>query len=373
MNFAASYFGGAFSGKSVMVTGHTGFKGAWLCEWLLGMGARVHGFALNSPTQPALFEQLGLEKRIESHQIGDIRDGALVWKSITECEPDYVFHLAAQPIVLASYTDPEATWTTNVNGTIHVLEALRRLSRPSVAVIVSSDKCYENRETGQAYTEEDSLGGYDPYSASKGAVEVAVSAWRRSFFMSGPVKIASARAGNVIGGGDWAPNRIVPDSIRSLSNGLPIGVRNRFAVRPWQHVLEPLSGYLWLAANLAEDWWRSGNPQVASATAFNFGPDVESSRSVRDLVEEILTHWQGSWIDQSDPKAVHEAHLLGLATAKAATELGWHPAWHFADAVRYTVEWYQSTANGVDPVECSRSQISRYFAAAALKKIAWAV
>ena len=372
MKIAASQFGGAFDGKKVWVTGHTGFKGSWLCEWLLAMGATVSGFGLNSPTQPALFEQLGLAKRIERHQIGDIRDGSLVLKSFAECEPDFVFHLAAQPIVLASYVDPEATWNTNVNGTVHVLDALRRARHACIAVMVSSDKCYENRETGQAYTEEDPLGGFDPYSASKGAMEIAVSAWRRSFFLNGPVKVASARAGNVIGGGDWAPNRIVPDSIRSLSRGLPIGVRNRFAVRPWQHVLEPLSGYLWLAANLAQGPWHSITPQTASANSFNFGPGVESSRSVQDVVEAILAHWPGSWVDQSDSKAAHEAHLLGLATTKATSELGWHPAWSFSDAVRYTVEWYQSVARGLDASECTGDQINKYISAAAGKGNAWA-
>jgi len=242
-------FAEAFRNKTVWLSGHTGFKGAWLAQWLLELGANVHGFALEPATEPALFDQLGLAKRLH-HQIADIRDPAAVRESVKKSQPDFVFHLAAQPPVRLSYEQPLETYATNVMGTAHVLEALRALDKPCAAVLITTDKCYENREWLHSYREEDPLGGYDPYSSSKAAAEIAISAWRRSFFKKHPVKIASARAGNVIGGGDWALDRIVPDCIRALQKKQPIAVRNPNATRPWQHVLEPLSGYLWLAARL---------------------------------------------------------------------------------------------------------------------------
>ena len=224
-------FAGAFQGKTVWLSGHTGFKGAWLARWLLQLGARVHGFSLPPPTRPALFEQLGLARRME-HEIGDVRDPGAVKKSLTRAQPDFVFHLAAQALVRYSYDHPLETYATNVLGTAHVLEALRRLEKPCAAVMVTTDKCYENRETDYAYREDDPLGGHDPYSSSKGAAEIVIAAYRRSFFGKSPVRIASARAGNVVGGGDWAPDRIVPDCIRALQCGKPILVRNPHATRP---------------------------------------------------------------------------------------------------------------------------------------------
>lgn len=352
-------FDGVFRGRSVLVTGHTGFKGSWLCEWLLAMGARVTGLALEPPTRPSLFEQLGLAGRMEDRR-GDIRDPAAVAAAFDAAHPDFVFHLAAQPIVRLSYSEPAGTWETNVMGAVRVLEHLRRMERPRVAVIITTDKCYENREWVHSYREEDGMGGHDPYSSSKAAVELATDSWRRSFLSGAhPVRLASARAGNVIGGGDWAQDRIVPDAMRALAAGASIPVRNPSATRPWQHVLEPLGGYLLLAARLAGE-----TPDPARRNqlegAFNFGPRLESNRSVRDIVEEILKHWPGQWDDRSNSADPHEAGLLNLAHDKAFHLLGWRPGWDFRETIRRTVEWYRGVHEGADPAELTRRQIRDY-------------
>jgi len=265
-------FRGLYAGKKVFVTGHTGFKGSWLCEWLLGLGAEVTGYSLRPPTQPALFEQIALAGRLK-HIIGDIRDLPGLSRALKEAQPEFVFHLAAQPIVRDSYISPVQTFEVNLMGTVHVLEALRSVSHPCAAVLVTTDKCYENKEWAYGYREDAPLGGHDPYSASKAAAEVAISSYRRSFFQSHPVSVASARAGNVIGGGDWAVDRIVPDCIRALEKKQPIPVRNPRATRPWQHVLEPLSGYLWLGACLSAECgvreakdFRDRSPRLGSRT-----------------------------------------------------------------------------------------------------------
>jgi CDP-glucose 4,6-dehydratase len=364
----------AFRQKRVLVTGHSGFKGAWLCEWLLALGAEVSGLSLPPDTDPSLFQQLGLADRMDS-TFGDIRDADLVRRWVRERQPDFVLHLAAQPLVRKSYREPVETWQTNVLGTVNVLEALRDLGKPCAAVFVTTDKCYENREWVYGYREEDSLGGHDPYSSSKAASEIAIAAWRRSFLSSTPVRIASARAGNVIGGGDWAEDRIVPDCARSLLRGQPIKVRNPRATRPWQHVLEPLSGYLWLAAELASA--DSRVPRLASA--FNFGPGQEGNRSVRELVEEILRHCPGEWVDASDPAAVHEANLLQLSIDKAGALLGWSPVWGFAEAIRATIRWYFDVAAGAGTgadsgaaVRLTRDQITAYTARARELGLRWA-
>lgn len=363
----------AFRDKRVLVTGHSGFKGAWLCEWLLMLGAKVSGLSLPPDTQPSLFEQLRLSERMDS-TFGDIRGPEVVRRMVRETRPDFVFHLAAQPLVRRSYREPVATWQTNVLGTIHVLEALRDLQQPCVAVFVTTDKCYENREWVYGYREEDALGGYDPYSSSKAASEMAIAAWRRSFLSKSPVRVASARAGNVIGGGDWAEDRIVPDCARALSKEQPIKVRNPRATRPWQHVLEPLGGYLWLAARLA-------SVDAAAAArlsgAFNFGPAHEGNRSVGELVEEILRHCPGSWVDASDPAAVHEASLLQLSIDKAGALLGWAPVWSFAEAVRATMRWYfdvagRSPADAGYAARLTRDQITAYTARARELGLPWA-
>ena len=351
-----------YSGKRVWLSGHTGFKGAWLAEWLLDLGAEVHGFALPPATDPSLFDQLGLADRLH-HEIGDIRDPDAVRRSIAAARPDFVFHLAAQPLVRLSYDIPAETFATNVMGTVHVLDALRLATvqpfnpssvqppsppRPVAAVMVTTDKCYENKEWLNSYREDDAMGGYDPYSASKGAAEIAIHAMRRSYFglPESPVRVASARAGNVIGGGDWALDRIVPDSVRALEKGQAIPVRNKTATRPWQHVLEPLSGYLHLAAALARTSDFPVLEQIlkqpgAATAAFNFGPNLSSNRTVAGLVQEFLRHWPGEWQDMSDPSAPHEATKLNLATDKAFHTLGWQPCWDFETALARTAEWYK--------------------------------
>jgi len=366
-------FAEAFRKKTVWLSGHTGFKGAWLAQWLLELGAEVHGFALEPPTEPALFNQLGLAKHLR-HQIADLRDASAVKQSIRAAQPDFVFHLAAQSLVRLSYEQPVETYQTNVMGTIHVLEALRDLKKPCAAVLITTDKCYENREWLYGYREEDPLGGYDPYSSSKAAAEIAIAAWRRSFFKKHPVKIASARAGNVIGGGDWSPDRIVPDCIRALEKNQPIPVRNPNATRPWQHVLEPLSGYLWLAASLAGQNSALRTPHSALESAFNFGPAHEANRTVGELVTEVLKYWPGRWEDKSDPKAVHEAGLLQLSTDKAHALLGWQPIWSFSATVERTVAWYRETA--VDPHSAralATRQIEQYQADASRAGLSWTV
>jgi CDP-glucose 4,6-dehydratase len=358
-------FNDSFNGKRVWLSGHTGFKGSWLSEWLLRLGADVRGFALPPDTSTSLFEQLHLPQRI-THQIGDIRDARVVRESIVQTMPDFIFHLAAQPLVRRSYVQPIETYETNVNGTLNVLEALRSLNHPCTALFITSDKCYENREHGLPYKEEDHLGGRDPYSSSKGMAEIAVAAYRQSYFSlpDCPVRIASARAGNVIGGGDWAQDRIVPDSIRALASKAPIQVRNPSATRPWQHVLEPLSGYLCHAARLSCDG--------STERALNFGPLPESNRSVKDLVVETLKHWPGTWIDGSDPCSVHEARLLSLCIDKADKTLGWRPVWNFETTIAHTVAWYRSNhQNPSSGLALLRTQIQSYCDDARASGLGW--
>jgi len=347
----------AYAGRRVFVTGHTGFKGSWLSEWLLALGAEVHGYALEPPTRPSLFVRLRLSGRIASDVRGDVRDFGALKSAMRRARPDYVFHLAAQPLVRLSYERPFETFETNVMGTVGVLEACRGLGRRCSLVCVTTDKCYENRETTRPYRETDPMGGYDPYSCSKGCDELVVSSYRRSFFGSpaSPVWVASARAGNVIGGGDWAKDRLVPDCMRALSRGLPVPVRNKASVRPWQHVLEPLCGYLALGAALDS---RTRFEEFSGG--FNFGPEPRSCRTVGELVDEILKNRPGRRIDASDPAAAHEASLLSLDIRKARRILGWRPRWNFATTVAKTVEWYSGVAAGEDPGALVRRQISEY-------------
>jgi CDP-glucose 4,6-dehydratase len=365
-----SHLSVAFAGRRVLITGHTGFKGSWLAEWLLGMGADVTGYALDPPTQPALFDQLELAARLR-HVVADVRDADGVSRVVGETRPDFIFHLAAQSLVRESYEQPVATFATNVMGTISVLEAARRLDRACAVIVVTTDKCYLNREWHYGYREEDPLGGRDPYSASKAAAEIAAAAWRSSFFGRSPVRLATARAGNVIGGGDWAKDRIVPDCMRALAAGRPIPVRNRRATRPWQHVLEPLAGYLWLAASLQAADRPGGDAPLESG--FNFGPATESNRSVGDLAEQVLRHWPGSWTDASDATAPHEARFLHLCTDKAAAVLNWRPVWSFDETIRETVAWYRGAAK--DPATIggmTRGQIDGYCDAARAVGLPWA-
>ena len=365
-------FAHIYRGKRVLLTGHTGFKGAWLAEWLLSLGAEVTGFALPPPTTPSLFTQLRLSSRLR-HIEGDIRDLSAVHVAIQACKPNFVFHLAAQPLVRLSYSQPVETYATNVMGTVNILEAIRLAGLPCSVVAITTDKCYENKEWVHSYREEDPMGGYDPYSSSKGAAELVIASYRRSYFSSpdSPVKLASARAGNVIGGGDWAVDRIVPDCIRSLSRCTPIPVRNKIATRPWQHVLEPLSGYLWLGACLSSSQLSAFSSQLPSA--FNFGPSLASNRTVAELVEEILKHWPGHWDDQSDPHALHEAQLLNLATDKAHHFLGWSPAWGFGETIAQTVNWYREAQSVTHDINAlTTGQISAYTTAAQAVGNKWA-
>ena len=387
-----------YQGRRVLVTGHTGFKGSWLCEWLLALGAEVHGYALEPPTRPSLFNQLKLAKRIASHTIGDVRDLDLLVRTMRRVKPDFVFHLAAQPLVRLSYEKPAETFDTNVMGTVNVLEAARALTSPDLMaascsklpqgqmaqrldnaenkktslnlmaelrsanpqvsiVCITTDKVYENNEKGRPFRETDPFGGHDPYSASKGACEIVISSYRRSFFGTpdSPVWVASARAGNVIGGGDWAKDRIVPDAMRALAKGATIPVRNSASTRPWQHVLEPLGGYLALGAALAK---RERFDEVCGG--FNFGPDPKANRTVKELVEEMLKWRKGAWVDKSDPNAVHEAGLLNLDIRKARKVLGWEPRWGFEETVKNTVQWYAAVADGRNPLAITREQIAAY-------------
>jgi CDP-glucose 4,6-dehydratase len=365
-------FGSAFKGKRVLVTGHTGFKGAWLCEWLLGLDAEVSGLSLPPPTDPSLFARLGLARRLK-HAIGDIQAPEVLRKAIRESRPDFVFHLAAQALVRESYRRPRETFAVNAMGTLHLLEALRDHDRPCAAVLITTDKCYENREWLHGYRETDTLGGRDPYSASKAAAEIIIASYRGSFFKDHPVKIASCRAGNVIGGGDWALDRIVPDCMAALQKEKPIVLRNPRATRPWQHVLEPLSGYLWLAASLANPKLRHTDLS-ALTSAFNFGPNRESNRTVQELVEEVLLHWPGSWQARPDPNAPHEAGLLQLSTDKAAALLQWLPVWAFPQTVAKTVDWYRNARQFTKSREfqkLTQEHIGQYIDAARQARAAW--
>ncbi|MFL5322271.1 MAG: CDP-glucose 4,6-dehydratase [Myxococcaceae bacterium] len=352
----------SLSGKRVLLTGHTGFKGAWLSLWLERIGAKVTGFALPPDQREGIFTAASVQKSAE-HVEGDVRSLDSVKKAFDASKPDVVFHLAAQSLVRLSYDKPLETLETNVTGTANVLEAVRASGKPCAIVIVTSDKCYENREWMYAYRENDAMGGHDVYSMSKGAAELVTSSWRRSFFHPDKigqhgVKLASARAGNVIGGGDWAKDRIVPDAISALRHGKAIGVRNPDAVRPWQHVLEPLSGYLTLAARLLE------KDAARYCDAFNFGPEADSARPVKQLVEQIVKSWgEGSWEDQRDPNARHEATLLKLAIDKASAMLSWQPRWSFEECVTHTVEWYRAQAKGASAAELRKltlEQIASY-------------
>jgi CDP-glucose 4,6-dehydratase len=356
--------------KRVFLTGHTGFKGGWASLWLSELGARVYGFSLPPPTYPNL-HQLISPAVFESQVEGDIRNYASLLKAVGDAQPNLVLHMAAQPIVRRSYTDPIETLHTNVLGTAHLLEAVKTVGLGCPVIVVTSDKCYENREWEFAYRETDRLGGHDVYSMSKAATELVAQSWRRSFYEPNPKLglLATVRAGNVIGGGDYAADRIVPDSVRALIEGKSILVRNPTAVRPWQHVLECIGGYLWLGARLGAEGKNS-----PLAAAFNFGPGPASRQPVRRLVEEILKVWPGKWVDGSNPASPHEATLLSLTIDKAAAMLEWRPAWDFQQAVHETVAWYHErhARNNPDMLAFTRRQIERYTEAARSQSIPWA-
>lgn len=346
-----------WSGKKVLITGHTGFKGSWLAIWLNMLGADVAGYALEPLTSDDNFVLTGLEKRIK-HNIGEIRDYACLQKFFCTVNPEIVFHLAAQPLVRTSYSDPKSTYDINVGGTVNLLECCRQTDSVKVVVNVTSDKCYENREWVWCYRENDRLGGYDPYSSSKACSELVTDAYRKSFFNTDACafhgkSLASARAGNVFGGGDWQVDRIIPDCIRALEPGDPIIVRSPHAVRPWQHVLEPLSGYLLLAEKMFE------NP-TEYAEGWNFGPEGSSFLSVGMLVDLVVKAWgEGSWEDHSRQADFHEANLLKLDISKAKSLLGWSPVWNIDKAIVETVSWYRQYRTGNMHELCCR-QINGY-------------
>jgi CDP-glucose 4,6-dehydratase len=341
----------------VLVTGHTGFKGAWLSVWLHRLGARPAGFALAPDTEPNLAELCGLERQFPCTH-GDIRDQIAVRDAMAEFAPEVVFHLAAQSLVRPSYQQPVPTFETNVMGTIHVMEAARQTPSVRTLVVVTSDKCYENREWLWPYREDEALGGYDPYSASKACAEIAVAAWRRSFLNGSnadrPFAMASARAGNVIGGGDWAADRLVPDCIRAFAAGTPVRIRNTHATRPWQHVLEPLSGYLLLAERL----WQDG-PEVAQA--WNFGPSLDDVRPVSWVVDQAVALWgDGAKWMPAEGQHPHEAGLLAVDATKARMRLGWRPRLPLSQALSWTVEWYKRQLKGEAVTALVAEQIERY-------------
>ncbi|MDB4950371.1 MAG: CDP-glucose 4,6-dehydratase [Gemmatimonadetes bacterium] len=378
-------FGGVYAGRRVLLTGHTGFKGAWMATWLASLGAEVHGYALDAPTTPCLFAEADVEGGCASHRIGDVRDFPHLLATVERVRPEMVFHLAAQALVRESYAAPRETFDVNLMGTVNVLEAVRQAGGVRVVQVVTSDKCYENHEWAYAYRESDAMGGRDPYSASKGCAEIATAAYRRSFFSADPasaggtgsaestdssVSVSTARAGNVIGGGDWAADRIVPDCIAALTRGEPVIVRNPDAVRPWQHVLEPLSGYLHLAACQLREPGRWDE-------AWNFGPAPASAVTVGRLVERVHLAW-GRSVDaaHSTDRAPHEARFLRLDATKAQTQLGWLPAMDLDRTVAETVAWYRERAERGAEFDARASclrQIESYTALAADAGAAWAV
>ena len=358
----------SYKSKTVLVTGHTGFKGAWLTAWLKHLGAKVVGIAFDPPTEPSHFIAARLGFGMVDHRI-DIRNQSELEEAILSAQPDFVFHLAAQALVRRSYESPLETWQTNVLGTLHVLEALRSLDKHCAAVIITSDKCYDNVEWVWGYRETDPMGGPDPYSASKGAAELAIRSHIKSFFSNGnKVHIASARAGNVIGGGDWAEHRIVPDCVKAWSSGDLVTLRNPYATRPWQYVLEPLSGYLSLA------WALRDNPDL-HGQSFNFGPQAQQNHSVLELVQEMAIHWPlVKWEDVSaDNNGPYESGLLKLNCDKAMHYLKWHAVMDFKETVKMTAEWYKAYYQNASLIsELSKAQIESYTALARLRGLEWA-
>ena len=348
-----------WAGKRVFLTGHTGFKGSWLSVWLKDLGAEVTGFALSPPTTPSLFEVANISSGMASI-IGDIRDSAALAKALCEARPEIVIHMAAQPIVRLSYEQPVETYATNVMGLIHLFEAVRKSPGVRAVVNVTSDKCYENKEWVWGYRENEPMGGYDPYSSSKGCAELVTAAYRNSFFNSGTyaehnIALASARAGNVIGGGDWALDRLIPDIMRSIEAGQPVKIRNPHAIRPWQHVLEPLSGYLTLAQRLYEKG-------PAFAEGWNFGPADADARPVQWIVEQLTRMWGegASWQLDNQSNPHHEAHYLKLDCSKARMALGWQPIWSLEQALRRITDWYKCSLQGNDMYAKTLSQVRDY-------------
>lgn len=360
-------FADTYAGRRVLVTGHTGFKGSWLALWLSQLGADVAGYSVGVPTSPSHFDLLGLESRVR-HCIGDIRDRARLAQVLDEFRPEVIFHLAAQAIVRRSYADPVTTFETNTLGMVSLLECVRVRPWVEATVLITSDKAYRNDEWCWGYRETDALGGNDPYSGSKGCAELVAHSYFRSFLQRGPTRMATTRAGNVIGGGDWAEDRIVPDCIRSWSKGEAVPVRSPRATRPWQHVLEPLSGYLWLGAQLAS------NPAI-NGEAFNFGPDPRVHESVADLLTAMAARWPGAaWhVSGGLEERGHEATLLKLSCDKALFHLQWNAVLQFPETVAFTVDWYRNWhENGRTIHDFTAGQIEAYCDLAKSRGLLWA-
>lgn len=340
-------------GKRVFVTGHTGFKGSWLSLWLQSMGAKVYGFALHPPTEPALFTEANVDQGMQSSH-GDIRDYNSVLAAMRMCQPEIIIHMAAQSLVRKSYLEPVETYATNVLGTVHVLEAARQVGTARAIVNVTTDKCYENKEWVWGYREDEPMGGYDPYSNSKGCSELVTSSYRQSFFQNNKIALASARAGNVIGGGDWSEDRLLPDILLSFGKAKPAVIRNPYAIRPWQHVLEPLSGYLMLAERLCADG-------QTFAEGWNFGPKDDDSRSVQWIVEYMANAWGGEAAWELDGGAhPHEANILKLDISKAKAKLGWRPRWDLETALVKIIDWHRCWLDRGDVRAKCLHQISDY-------------
>jgi CDP-glucose 4,6-dehydratase len=351
----------AFKNKRIFLTGHTGFKGSWLALWLHRLGASVYGYSLPPPTDPSNYALSGIRSLLCGETLADIRDREGLRRTLTGFKPDIVFHLAAQPLVRESYATPYETFDVNVMGTASLLDAVRELKQPCAVICITTDKCYENREQVWGYRECDPMGGHDPYSASKGAAEILIASYRRSFFApsdlgSHGVQLASARAGNVIGGGDWARDRIVTDMITALVAGRPVPVRNPHAIRPWQHVLEPLSGYLTLASAMLT------KPDPKWCEGWNFGPVSGTELPVGKLVDSFVKVWgKGEWTDQSSPDQPHEASILRLSIEKAGWDLGWRPRWTCDETVKRTARWYRSVlCEGADARAVCEADIEAY-------------
>lgn len=355
-----------YSGRRVLVTGHTGFKGSWLAYWLTRLDAQVFGLALPPDTSPSHFQLLDLP--IQSI-LADIRDPKTLDKALQDLQPDIVFHLAAQPLVRRSYREPAETFATNVMGTIHLLEACRKVDTVRAIVTITSDKCYENMEWARGYREIDPMGGFDPYSASKGCAELTTASWRRSYFhpdqygRTHQTLVATARAGNVIGGGDWSEDRLIPDIVRATADGLPVIIRNPSATRPWQHVLDPLSGYLLLGQKLLQG-------EKDHATAYNFGPALETSMTVGQVVQQFKAHWDAiAYEFKPEKDQPHEAGLLQLDCAKANKFLSWQPVWDSDQALQKTARWYKNFYS--DNNILTQQDYENYIITAQRKKMCW--
>ncbi|WP_246057566.1 CDP-glucose 4,6-dehydratase [Leptospira gomenensis] len=363
-------FNQVYKGKKILITGNTGFKGSWLSSWLVRLGAAsIRGYSSNIPTEPSIFQGSDLLKKGTDQIWGDVRDRSSLSDAIQLYRPDFIFHLAAQALVKTSYSNPLETIETNAMGTANVLDVVRNLNYPCTVVLITSDKVYENVEWYYGYRENDRLGGYDPYSASKSAAEILINAYLKSFLLNNPyVKIGIGRAGNVIGGGDWAPDRIVPDAIRAWSEEKSLQVRNPFATRPWQHVMEPLSGYLRVGQALFEG-------KILTGESFNFGPPGEQNATVAELLDRMKPYWKNSsWTDTSAGNKSYEAGLLKLSCDKALQILQWKPNLELSNTIRFTMEWYLEYYNrNTVPDELMQNQIEEYETIAKNSKIAWAI